>query len=64
MPHKLSLVIPGLCGPLPEVDSVADRALPLLQLLNRLHRKKTPASDCPAVLTSLFGLQRQARRQS
>ena len=60
MPHKLSLVIPGLCGPLPELDSVSGQALPLLQLLNRLHRKKTAAPGCPALLTTLFGLQSQA----
>jgi hypothetical protein len=59
MPHKLSLVIPGLCGPLPGLDDIETEAEPLLRLLNSTTRLESAAPDWTGLLTTLFGTQTQ-----
>jgi len=57
MPAKLSIVIPGLCGPLPGIEGMEEPARPLLELLRPSRREKTPAADYPGQLADLFGLK-------
>ncbi len=57
MPHKLSLVIPGLCGPLPGFDGMESSAAPLLELLKPLRKDRISATTCAALLAELFGLK-------
>ncbi len=57
MPHKLSLVIPGLCGPLPEFDGMETSTVPLLDLLKQFRKEKTSATDYSSQLAALFGLK-------
>ena len=56
MPHKLSLVVPGLCGPLPGLEAVETAATPLLELLAQCRRGRTPGHDLSSQLVELFGL--------
>lgn len=57
MPHKVSLVVPGLCGPLPGLADIERSAMPLVGLLKQCGRARTPAADYPAQLAELFGLK-------
>ena len=57
MPHKLSLVVPGLCGPLPGIEGIEAEAAPLLALLQQFRKAKTSAPGYPAQLAQLFGLK-------
>lgn len=56
MPHKLSLVVPGLCGPLPGLADVESAAMPLIAFLQRFRKVRTRAGDYPDQLVELFGL--------
>ena len=56
MPHKLSLIIPGLCGPIPDSEDLHASAVPLLDLLRSLRKEKISAADEVGVLADLFGL--------
>jgi len=56
MPHKLSLVVPGLCGPIPTLDGFEASARPLLELLRPLRKQKISAADEAELLADLFGL--------
>ena len=57
MPHKLSLVIPGLCGPLPGFEGMETSTAPLLELLKQFRKEKTPAADYASQLAALSGLK-------
>ena len=57
MPHKLSVLGPGLCGPLPGLEGVEPSAGPLLELLKPLRKEKTSATACSGQLAELFGLE-------
>jgi hypothetical protein len=57
MPHKLSLVVPGLCGPLPGFDGMDTAAAPLLELLKALRKENAAAAGCAGLLAGLFGLK-------
>jgi len=56
MPHKLSIIVPGLCGPLPEASGIELSARPLAELLGNLGKHKTGFSSYPAQLADLFGI--------
>ena len=56
MPHKISLILPGLCGPIPAVDGLEASAAPLLELLQPLRKRKIAATDEAGLLADLFGL--------
>ena len=56
MPNKLSLIVPGLCGPLPDFEAIEAEAMPLVRLLKPFGRASIPASDYSAQLVELFGL--------
>ena len=56
MPHKLSLIVPGLCGPIPAIDDIEASAGPLLELLRPLRKQKIAAADEAELLADLFGL--------
>ncbi|MGD2054281.1 MAG: hypothetical protein PVG45_09245 [Gammaproteobacteria bacterium] len=57
MPHKLSMVVPGLCGPLPDSANLETATRPLVDLLRQARRKKTAGSDIYTQLSALFGLK-------
>jgi len=57
MPHKLSLVVPGLCGPLPDSKSLETATRPLVELLRQARREKTAGNDIYTQLFELFGLR-------
>ena len=57
MPHKLSLLVPGLCGPLPGLEGVDESAGPLLELLKQFNKEKTSATACSGQLAELFDLK-------
>ena len=57
MPHKLSLVVPGLCGPLPGLEDMEASARPLLELLKPLCKEKAPGTAFAGQLAELFGLK-------
>ncbi len=57
MPHKLSLVVPGLCGPLPAGADLETATRPLVDLLRQARREKTAGSDIYTQLSALFGLK-------
>jgi len=57
MPHKLSLVVPGLCGPLPGLEGVEESAGLLLELLKPLRKETTSGTDYSTQLAELFGLE-------
>jgi len=57
MPHKLSLVVPGLCGPLPGLEGMEESAGPLLELLKPLRKAKAPGTEFSARLAELFDLK-------
>ncbi|MGB5455749.1 MAG: hypothetical protein WBO73_13750 [Gammaproteobacteria bacterium] len=56
MSHKTSIIVPGLCGPLPEIEGIEQAARPLLELLGRLHRQKRPVADYSTQVAALFGV--------
>ena len=56
MPHELSVVVPGLCGPLPGLEAVESAAMPLLEVLTRCRRGKAPGHDLTVQLAELFGM--------
>ncbi len=57
MPHKLSLLVPGLCGPLTGLEGVDESAGPLVELLKQFSKEKTSATACSSQLAELFGLK-------
>ena len=57
MPHKLSLVVPGLCGPLPGFDGMEASAAPLLELLKPLRKESAAGTGYAGLLAQLFGLK-------
>ena len=57
MPHKLSLVVPGLCGPLPGFDGMEASAAPLLELLKPLRKESAADTGYAGLLAQLFGLK-------
>lgn len=57
MPHKLSLVVPGLCGPLPGFDGMEPSAAPLLELLKPLRKESAAGAGYAGLLAELFGLK-------
>ncbi len=57
MPHKLSVVVPGLCGPLPGFNGMETAAAPLLELLNALRKETAQGAGCSGLLAELFGLK-------
>ena len=57
MPHKLSLVVPGLCGPLPGFDGMETAAAPLLELLKSLRKESAEGAGYAGLLAELFGLK-------
>ena len=57
MPHKLSLVVPGLSGPLPGLDGIESSAAPLLELLKALRKESAAGADYAGLLAALFGLK-------
>ncbi len=57
MPHKLSLIVPGLCGPVPRLEDMETSVAPLVALLKRCRKQTTPATDYPSLLADLFGVQ-------
>ena len=57
MPHKLSLVVPGLCGPLPGFDGMEASAAPLLELLKPLRKESAAGAGYAGLLAQLFGLK-------
>ncbi len=56
MPHKLSLVVPGLCGPIPGPEIIETAATPLIELLKQFTRFRTSGRDYSSQLAGLFGL--------
>ena len=56
MPHKLSIIVPGLCGPLADIDGLEEPARPLVDLLRQLRKVETRADAYPGPLARLFGL--------
>ena len=56
MPHKLSLIVPGLCGPIPAIEGFDASAEPLLELLRPLRKQKITAAGEAELLADLFGL--------
>ena len=60
MPHKLSLIIPGLCGPIPAIDGFETSAGTLLELLRSLRKERIAVADEADVLANLFGLDLQS----
>ena len=56
MANKLSLVVPGLCGPLPVLADAEPNGAPLIALLKQGRKAGAPASDYHAQLVELFGL--------
>ena len=56
MPHKLSIVVPGLCGPLADIGGMEDSARPLVDLLKQLRKIKTQDDGYLVRLAGLFGL--------
>lgn len=61
MPHKLSIVVPGLCGPIADIGAMEDAAEPLIHLLKQLRKVKTQAHGYPGQLAGLFGLSSSER---
>lgn len=57
MPHKLSLVVPALCGPVPRHEGMESSAASLLALLKRCRKHKSPGTEYSTQLADLFGLQ-------
>ena len=57
MPHKLSLVVPGLCGPLPGLDDIESSAAPLLELLKPMRKESAAGAGYAGLLAALFGLK-------
>jgi hypothetical protein len=57
MRHKLSLVVPGLCGPVPASADLENLARPLVELLSQARREKTVGKDSSSQLADLFGLK-------
>jgi len=57
MPHKLSLVVPGLCGPIAQSPALATALGPLVELLSRARREKAAGADFFTQLSDLFGLK-------
>jgi hypothetical protein len=61
MPHKLSIVVPGLCGPIADIGGLEDAAGPLVDLLKQLAKDKTQANGYTGQLAGLFGLNSSER---
>ena len=57
MPHKLSLLVPGLCGPLPRLEGLESTAMPLVELLKQCNKHRTSAPGYSAQLSELFGVE-------
>ena len=57
MRTKLSLLVPGLCGPLPGVDTIEAAAGPLLKVLTSLDKHAASGTDFAGQLSDLFGLK-------
>ncbi len=57
MPHKVSLLVPGLCGPLPGLEGIEESARPLLELLKQLQKQQAAGAACSSQLAELFGLK-------
>lgn len=54
---QLNLVIPGLCGPLPEIDSLnSDSVKALVSWLARADQQRIPQTNFYEVLALMFGL--------
>ena len=57
MAHKLSLLVPGLCGPLPGLEAIETAAGPLVALLCQADRQRVDARDYFGQLADSFGLK-------
>ena len=57
MTAKISLVIPGLCGPIPEIDENHAAAKNLLRLLKNAHSDNVSAPEYASQLAQLFGIE-------
>jgi hypothetical protein len=60
MPHKLSLVVPGLCGPLAHDTNLETAAQPLVALLSQARRQQTSGRDFFTQLSDLFALKTES----
>ena len=57
MPHKLSLVVPGLCGPIAQSPALATALGPLVELLSRARRDKAAGADFSNVVKATVFLK-------
>lgn len=60
MPHKLSLVVPGLCGPIPGMEAIEASAAPLIELLKQFTKAHASGRDYSTQLAGLFALKLEA----